>query len=469
MKAGQFSYVEYLPIKGYNADDAEYYGFSASKGHWIVVDEDMNELAASDAPVVLDKESSTGNTKFKAVRAGKCSLKYVIDENVYPTRAGASTYTKNSEITTAVLAVTVDDGITYEITGDYTGVVNAPPESLEGDDKLQAGVFDADDLEIDREYIWQKREKDSRGIKLTSDGIVSFTKPGTFHVRIKDKNEKLYSDWKEIKAEVYGDDTSGIGSGNDYDDEEEIPATEYAEEGTIFVISGKYTGGVSNDTESIEGSGKLSVAAYEDSGQEQNVLYSWEARDDSDGMTLTEDGHVSFTRTGSYYVRVKSGPVYSEWVEIHANQKAPASLTRIPTPTGNTYTGESVDILAADVVCEGGTAVYALGTDDTTEPTAYSSDMPTAVSAGKYYVWCKVLGDENHDNSEPVCIVAEIVSASDGSDASGDTSGDDGGNTSGEDTPASSTVGSSGSGCNAGFSVLGLGMMAAVIIGRKTR
>ena len=452
MKVGDYSYLEYLYINAYNSLNADYYGFDRNKGHWAVVDENMNEISGSNAPVVLTKDAA-GHTQFKAVKPGKCYLKYFINENAYPTGIGSNTYTKNADIQTAILEINVaDEEVKYEITGSYTGIVNSQPESIEGDDKLTVAAYDTEDIEVDRSYIWQKREKDSRGIKLTSDGVASFTKGGTFHVRVKDQGGSIYSDWVLITAEGLGDDT---------ETEDDSPApTAYAEEGTTFLISGSYIGGVSNDAESIEGSGKLSVTAHDSTGQELNVLYSWEARNDSDGMTLAEDGQVSFTRTGLYYVRVKSGSVYSEWTEIRANEKAPARLTRIPTPTGNTYTGESVDILASDVTCEGGTVVYVLGTDDSTVPAVFSSEMPTAVDVGTYYVWCKVLGDDNHDDSEPVCIVATIK-ASGGSESP--TYEDD-------DTSDESGVSSSSGGCDSGMSVLILGVIFSVLVlRRKTR
>ena len=444
MKVGNYSYTDYLNVNGYNSRGAEYYGFDKSKGRWIVVDGNMRELSGSNAPVVLEEESATGKTKFKAVNPGKCYLKYLINENAYPTGIGSNTYTKNSEIQPALLEVNVlGEEITYEITGSYTGKVGAVPESLEGDDKLTVAAYNTEDMEVERPYFWQKRELDSKGIRLTSDGIVSFTKPGTFHVRVKEQGGSIYSSWVQITAEVLGDDY--------VEPEDTAPvATEEAEEGTIFVVTGSYVGGVSNDRESIEGAGKLNVAAHDSTGQELAVLYSWEAMEGSDGMTLDSDGNVSFTRTGLYHVRVKSGPVYSEWVEVSAQEKAPARLIRIPTPTGNTYTGEAVSILAKDVVCEGGTAVYALGNDDSTVPTTYSSELPTATEEGTYYVWCKVVGDVNHDNSEPVCIVATI-------EKSGGTPSEDGGNHS-----------SSGSGCDGGLSVLGL-ILSALIIRRKAR
>ncbi|MBQ7214430.1 MAG: hypothetical protein IJS39_00415, partial [Synergistaceae bacterium] len=455
MKVGDYSYLEYLYINAYNSRNADYYGFDRNKGHWAVVDVNMNEIYGSNAPVVLTKDA-VGHTQFKAVKPGKCYLKYFINENAYPTGIGSNTYTKNSDIQTAMLEINVlekEENVTYEITGSYTGIVNSVPESLEGEDKLEVSVFNSTGKEIIGSYLWDNREL--KGITLTPEGLVSFTRAKKYHVRVTNKAGTIYSDWVAITAEGLGDDT---------ETEDDSPApTEYAEVGTTFMISGKYVGGVSNDAENIEGFGKLSVTAYEPTGMEQNVLYSWEARDDSDGMTLTDDGTVKFTRTGKYYVRVKSGEVYSQWIEITANEKAPARFTHIASPVLNTYTGEAVELIDIDTACEGGTAVYALGSDDVTAPASYSSERPTAVEVGTYYVWCKVIGDENHDNSEAVCVVASIVEkgeipSDDGGD-SGDTPSDDGGTTGDPGNP--------GGGCNAGMSVFGLGLMMAVIFRRK--
>lgn len=454
MKVGEYSYLDYLYVNGYNSRNAEYYGFDKNKGYWKVVDEHMRELSDSDAPVTLTKDSATGYTQFKAVKPGKCYLKYFINENAYPTGIGSNTYTKNADIQPAMLEINVaEEEVTYKITGSYTGIIGFVSDDLEGDGKLSVSAYNTEDIEVEREYIWQKQELTSKGIRLDDNGIVTLTKKGPFHVRVKDKNGKIHSDWVLITAIGLGGDESEV-------PEDDMPApTEYAEVGTTFMISGKYVGGVSNDAENIEGFGKLSVTAYEPTGMEQNVLYSWEARDDSDGMTLTDDGTVKFTRTGKYYVRVKSGEVYSQWIEITANEKAPARFTHIASPVLNTYNGEAIQLIDIDTTCEGGTAVYALGSDDVTAPTSYSSERPTAVEIGTYYVWCKVLGDENHDNSEPVCVVATIK-ASGGSETPTDED---------DDTSDGSGVSSSSGGCDSGISALVLGVMfAALMLRRKT-
>ena len=60
---------------------------------------------------------------------------------------------------------------------------------------------------------------------------------------------------------------------------------------------------------------------------------------------------------------------------------------------------------------EDGKIVYALGTDKDTAPAedAYSETVPTGKDAGTYYVWYKVLGDGNHNDTEPASVEVKIA------------------------------------------------------------
>ncbi len=90
-------------------------------------------------------------------------------------------------------------------------------------------------------------------------------------------------------------------------------------------------------------------------------------------------------------------------------QKDAAAVTTAPTANTLTYNG-SAQALATAGTASGGTMQYALGTDATTAPTTgYTTSIPTATDAGTYYVWYKVVGDDNHSSTEPVCIVVVIA------------------------------------------------------------
>ncbi|SFC57846.1 dockerin type I repeat-containing protein [Ruminococcus albus] len=83
-------------------------------------------------------------------------------------------------------------------------------------------------------------------------------------------------------------------------------------------------------------------------------------------------------------------------------------------PTANELTeDETVQDLITTNDCDGGKMVYALGTDETTTPDedAFSDEIPTADESGTYYVWYKVIGDENHNDVAPACVPVTVAEA----------------------------------------------------------
>ena len=65
-----------------------------------------------------------------------------------------------------------------------------------------------------------------------------------------------------------------------------------------------------------------------------------------------------------------------------------------------TVTGEAV----------GGTMYYAVTTENKapTDASLYTTSIPTATDAGTYYVWYKVVGDDNHKDTDAKCVEAKI-------------------------------------------------------------
>ena len=59
----------------------------------------------------------------------------------------------------------------------------------------------------------------------------------------------------------------------------------------------------------------------------------------------------------------------------------------------------------------GGEMQYALGENATTAPAdnLYTTSIPAKTDAGTYFVWYKVVGDENHNDTAPVCVKACIA------------------------------------------------------------
>ena len=92
-------------------------------------------------------------------------------------------------------------------------------------------------------------------------------------------------------------------------------------------------------------------------------------------------------------------------------EKGNSSVVTAPIANTLTYNGKPQELVTAGKA-EGGEMQYTLGKDATTAPSdGWSASIPTATDAGTYYVWYKVVGDENHSDTEPDCIKVTIAEA----------------------------------------------------------
>ena len=86
--------------------------------------------------------------------------------------------------------------------------------------------------------------------------------------------------------------------------------------------------------------------------------------------------------------------------------RANTALATVPAAVANlVYTGGALDLITAGVA-DGGTMQYKLGDNGT-----WSSDIPTAINAGEYTVYYKVLGDDNHSDISEANITVGIAKA----------------------------------------------------------
>ena len=82
-----------------------------------------------------------------------------------------------------------------------------------------------------------------------------------------------------------------------------------------------------------------------------------------------------------------------------------AVVTSVPCAKSKLiYNGSEQELIAAGTA-EGGTLLYALGSDSKNVPedTEYKTDVPVGKDAGNYYIWYKVIADLNHNSIAPVC------------------------------------------------------------------
>ena len=84
-------------------------------------------------------------------------------------------------------------------------------------------------------------------------------------------------------------------------------------------------------------------------------------------------------------------------VTIDKAETAPATVTA----SGWTYDTTERRLVYAEGAVSGGVMQYAVGDGAETAPTSgWGASIPTATNAGTYYVWYKVRGDENHNDTK---------------------------------------------------------------------
>ena len=115
---------------------------------------------------------------------------------------------------------------------------------------------------------------------------------------------------------------------------------------------------------------------------------------------------------GTYDIRVTLGENPNYDVEIVKAKltinKAASAVTKVPVANTLVANGKS-QALIAEGATEDGVMIYAVtDTDAAPEAAAYKTAIPTATNAGNYYVWFKVRGNANHNDSVPENIKVNI-------------------------------------------------------------
>ena len=133
---------------------------------------------------------------------------------------------------------------------------------------------------------------------------------------------------------------------------------------------------------------------------------------DSNGTLLTS----SPRDVGTYTIKldITEGRCYKAATDLTSPDwtltigLASATLTP-PTANDLTYNGGDQSLVSVGTAI-GGELEYALGTDDTTAPvTGWSGALPQGQNAGTYYIWYKVVGDDNHNDVAPACVAVTIA------------------------------------------------------------
>lgn len=82
-----------------------------------------------------------------------------------------------------------------------------------------------------------------------------------------------------------------------------------------------------------------------------------------------------------------------------------------PTEKTLTYNGSAQELVNAGSTNDG-TLYYAVTTENKapTDENLYTTSIPTDTDVGTYYVWYKVVGDDNHSDTAPACVEVTVKS-----------------------------------------------------------
>ena len=148
------------------------------------------------------------------------------------------------------------------------------------------------------------------------------------------------------------------------------------------------------------GNGAISYAVKDGSGDYIDVNASTGA------LTIKKVGTatvvVTAAETDTYAQATKE-------VTVTINKANAAAAT--VTANSRTYDGTEKPLVTVTGTPTGGTMYYALGTNATTAPAdnLYTTSIPAKTDAGTYYVWYKVAGDDNHLDTNPLCVKVKIM------------------------------------------------------------
>ncbi len=206
-------------------------------------------------------------------------------------------------------------------------VVGSAPVDI--NERYNVFITDIDNNAVDITYTWESQKGPREGIKLTPDGMLSITRRDCYRVRVKctspNTGKVYYSPWITIISYIAG--------GGEEPEPVDYPI-EYtdADENTNFRIYGSFLGTVNDEPECIEGEPSVliksteeeqvyskdhfRVETYDANDLHVYVRHTWEAQEQS-GISLAPDGTATFTKSGIYHVRVRSGEYTSGWVEIN--------------------------------------------------------------------------------------------------------------------------------------------------------
>ena len=248
---------------------------------------------------------------------------------------------------------------------------------------------------------------------------VSMASPGVFTTSAASVKSCDYKDYFSSDDSAY----SVIADSNELKLSNHEHNFEYAASGDIITATCVSPGCELTDSRATLTIVAPTLTTYAQTGEGINssaILTGLEAFNAATGkiIAVTEIKYVG--RDGTTYAETTTAPTdagkYTAKITVEGRTasvdyeiaKAVPAVSA-PTVRNLTYNGSAQELVTAGTA-SGGTMQYAIGTKDAaTQP--YTTSIPTGTNVGTYYVWYKVVGDENHNDSDPKCVSVTISAA----------------------------------------------------------
>ena len=301
----------------------------------------------------------------------------------------------------------------YHDAGSYSGgvIYDTPPADITNIALADAQAFGAA-VNCPTTYWVVVYAKDGDNLKWTSNG-----KTGEQTSTPRSASGRVLSAW----CELFNDDVFRIGGNCDANRD----VTFYFSKGLATVsVTGVSLDKTTAQTINVDGKVSFTATVAPNNATDKKVKWSVGGTNAgavklySDEACTTEVGTAA-TSTLTVYAKGISAGSATVTCTSNADSNKTAScgvtvnkLGVVPaTVDANNRTSDGTPqplVMAGSV--EGGTLYYALGSNSTTAPAdGWSTEVPTATEAGTYYVWYKVVGDANHNDVDPACVVVTIV------------------------------------------------------------
>ena len=329
---------------------------------------------------VSPSKETTPSTTFTATGSDTGTLSNVTDGMKYSldgtnwTDITSNTDTNLTGISAGAIQVVKKGNGTTTADSDPQTITVTKAEKPSTADKADCTTADNNDGKITGvTTAMEYKKSDATSWTSGTGSDITNLVPGTYYVRVKAANTTLASDNQELTIKGFISYTV-----------------------TFKVVNGKWNEGedaaaTADKTVTLTGHDgdtlKLTADQIPAVGSKPNDTYKAGSWDTTPSAEIAITGATTYTYT---YVA-----------------KEASVVTKAPEAKTLTFNGQAQELVTAGTAT-GGEMRYALGSKDAAAK-PYTTSIPTATDAGTYYVWYKVVGDDNHSDSEAACVEVNII------------------------------------------------------------